>query len=120
MVHLVHAPKEYVEHLFRKALRESELTALEKRRPRTFRGIEAHWDRTLTLSDIATCDTELDKSLLRGVMAGAIRTADGADRQGLRPDSGCPYCPQEVREDEDHLLWCCTAWKPSSRAFHHP
>ena len=36
VVHLVHVPKEYVEHLFRKALRENQLTALEKRWPRTF------------------------------------------------------------------------------------
>ena len=77
---------------------------LEKRRPRTFGGIGAHLDRMLTLSDVATCDTELDKSLLTGVMAGAIWTADRAHRRGLRPDSDCPYCPQEVREDEDHLL----------------
>ena len=68
-------------------------------------------DRTLTLSDNATCDMELDKSLLRGVMAGAIWTADRAHRWGPRPDSDCPYCLQEVREDEDHLLWWCTAWK---------
>ena len=78
VVHLVHAPKEYVEHLFREALRESQLTALEKRRPRTFGGMGARLDQTLTLSDIATYDTELDKTLLRGVMAGAIWTADRA------------------------------------------
>ena len=39
VVHRLHAPKEYVEHLFREALRESQLTALEKRRPRTFGGM---------------------------------------------------------------------------------
>ena len=111
VVHLVHAPKEYVEHLFREALRENQLTALEKRRPRTFGGMGARLDRMLTLSDIAACDTELDKSLLRGVMVGAIWTADRAHRRGLRPDGDCPYCPREVREDEDHLLWRCTAWK---------
>ena len=72
VVHLVHAPKEYVEHLFREALRENQLTALEKRRPRTFGGMGARLNRTLTLSDITALDTELDKSLLREVMAGAI------------------------------------------------
>ena len=113
VVHLVHAPKEYVEHLFREALRESQLTALEKRRPRIFGGMGACLDRSLTMSDIATCDTELDKSLLRGAMAGGICTADKAHRRGLRLDSDCPYCLQGVREDEDHLLWWCTAWKTS-------
>ena len=111
VVHLVHAPKEYEEHLFREALRESQLTALEKRRPRTFGGMGARLGRTLTLSDIATCDTELDKSLLTGVMAGPTWTADRAHRRGLRLDGDCPYCPREVREDEHHLLWRCTAWK---------
>ena len=38
-------------------------------------------------------------------------TADRAHRRGLRPDGDCPYCPREVREDEDHLPWRCTAWK---------
>ena len=41
VVHLVQAPKEYVEHLFREALRENQLIALEKRRPRTFGGMGA-------------------------------------------------------------------------------
>ena len=65
----------------------------------------------VTLSDIAACDTKLDRSLLRGVMAGAIWTADRAHGRGLRPDGDFPYCPREVREDEDHLLWRCVAWK---------
>ena len=111
VVHLVHSPKEYVEHLFRELLRETQPAELEKRRPRTFGGMGARLERTLTLSDIATCDTQLDKSLLRGVLAGAIWTADRAHQRGLRPDNRCPYCPQGVRDDEEHLLWWCAAWK---------
>ena len=53
--------KEYVEHLFRDSLRESQLAALEKRRPRTFGGMGARLHRMLMLRDIATCDIELDK-----------------------------------------------------------
>ena len=67
VVHLVHAPKEYVEHLFRESLWETQLAALEKRRPRTFGGMGARLERRLTLSDIATCDKEVDKSVLQGV-----------------------------------------------------
>ena len=33
VVHLMHAPKEYVEHLFQESLRETQQAALEKRRP---------------------------------------------------------------------------------------
>ena len=60
VVNVVHAPKDYVEHLFREALPESQLTALERRWLRTFGGMGARLDRTLTPSDIAACDTELD------------------------------------------------------------
>ena len=109
VVHLVHAPKDYVEHVFREAFRKCQLKALENRRPRTFGGMVARrLDRTLTLSDIATYNTELDKSLHRGVMAGARWTADRAHGRGLRPDGDCLYCPREVGKDEDHLLWRCT------------
>ena len=110
-VHLVHASKEYVEHLFRESLREHHLEALEKRRPRLFGGMGAWIDRELTLSKLARCATELDRSMLRGVMAGALWTADRAHRRGLRQDDKCPYCSKGSREDEDHLLWWCKAWK---------
>ena len=59
-VHLVHAAKKYVEHLFRESLREHHLEALEKRRPRLFSGMGARIDRELTLSELARCATELD------------------------------------------------------------
>ena len=80
VVHLVHAPKEYVEHLFREALRESQLWRWRN----GGRAPSGAW--------------------------GPGWIADRAHRRGLRPDGGCPYCPREVREDEDHLLWRCTAW----------
>ena len=116
-VHLVHTAKEYVEHLFRESLREHRLEALEKRRPRLFGGMGARIDRVLTLSEVARCATELDKSMLRGVMAGALWTADRAHRRGLRQDGNCPYCSKGTREDEDHLLWWCAAWKSAREPF---
>ena len=116
-VHLVHAAKEYVEHLFRESLREHHLEALEKRRPRLFGGMGARIDRELTLSELARCATELDRSMLRGVMAGALWTADKAHRRGMRQDGNCPYCSKGTREDEDHLLWWCAAWKSAREPF---
>ena len=71
-VHFVHASKEFVEHLFRESLREHHLEALEKRRPRVFGGMGAWLDRELTLSELARCATEVDKSLMCGAMAGAL------------------------------------------------
>ena len=116
-VHLVHAAKEYVEHLFRESLREHHLEALEKRRPRLFGGMGAQIDRELTLSELERCATELDRSMLRGVMAGALWTADRAHQRGLRQDGNCPYCSKGTREDEDHLLWWCAAWKSAREPF---
>ena len=116
-VHLAHAPKEYVEHLFRESLMESQLAVLEKRRPRPFGGMAARLNRDLTLSELAMCAIELDKSLLMGALAGAIWTADRPHRRRLRPDDYCPYCTKGVREDRDHLLWWCTAWKTAKEPF---
>ena len=101
-----------VEHLFLELLKEHRLEALEKRRPRIFGGMGARLGRELTLSELALselalCTTELDKSLLRGVLAGAVWTADRAHRRGLSHDDRCPY----------HLLWWCEAWKATRDSF---
>ena len=32
-------------------------------------------------------------------------------------DDRCPYYAQGVLEDEDHLLWWCTAWKATREPF---
>ena len=50
-------------------------------------------------------------------MAGALWTADRAHRRGLRQDGNCPYCSKGTREDEDHLLWWCAAWKSAREPF---
>ena len=91
-----------MEHVLRESLWETQLAALEKRRPRTFGGMGARLERTLMRSDITTFDTKLDKSLFPGVLVGAIWTGDRAHRRGLRRDDRCPYCPQGV-EDEEHV-----------------
>ena len=43
-----------MEHVLRESLWGTQLAALEKRRPRTFGGMGARLERTLTLSDIVT------------------------------------------------------------------
>ena len=53
---------------------------------------------------------ELDASLLRGVMAGAVWTARRAHARGLRVDAVCPYCATGAAEDEEHILWACPRW----------
>ena len=45
-VHLVHADKGYLEHLFRESIKEHKLVTLQRRRPRIFGGMGARpdWD----------------------------------------------------------------------------
>ena len=107
----IHTSKEYVEHLFRESLREHHLEALEKRGPRVFGNMGTGLHRELTLSELAHCATELDKTLLRSAMAKAPWTGDRAHWRGLRQDGRCLYCDKGSREDDDHLLWWCAAWK---------
>ena len=116
-VHLVHVSKEYVEHLFRKWLRENQLVALEKRRPCTFGGMGARLNREVTLSKPAVCATHPDNSLLRGALVGAVCTADTAHGRGLHPNDCCPYYTKGIQEGEDHLPWWCDAWKAAKEPF---
>ena len=81
--------------------------ALERRRPKPFGGMGALLDRELRVSELARCTTKLIKSLLRGMMAGALWTANTANRRGLRRGDRCLYYDKGSMEDEDHfILWC--------------
>ena len=103
--------QEAVEHVVREELRKRELLRVERRRPRLFAGIGGSIHRGLTLAYLHTCTAELDKSILRGALTGAIWTAVRANERGLWPTRMCPYCDKQEPEDEEHLLWRCTAWK---------
>ena len=74
-------------------------------------GIGGSIHRGLTLAFLHNCPAELDKSILRGVLTGAIWTAVRANERGLRPTRACPYCEKQEPEDEEHLLWRCVVWK---------
>ena len=97
--------------------RRQQLRKLEARRPRLFGGMDASIHRALTLAHTANCDHELDRALLRGVLAGALWTAVRAQARGLRPTNTCPFCSAGVPEDEEHLLWWCGAWAQAREPF---
>ena len=72
-----------VEHILREELRKRELLRVEAKRPRLFAGMGGEIIRGLTLAYLSHCDTELDKALLRGALAGALWTAVRAHERGL-------------------------------------
>ena len=103
-------------HVARETLRCQMLQALELRRPRQYEGVGEGVVKGQVNDYMHSCTPQIKKSLLLGVLTGAVRTADQAHRRGLRGEAACPYCngSGEV-EDEDHLLWGCTAWDEACR-----
>ena len=59
---------------------------------------------------LRVASTELEKSLLRGLMAIALWTAARLSGHGMRTNSACPHCGA-AHEDKVHVLWDCPEWE---------
>ena len=103
-VNMAMESQEAVEHVVREELRRRELLQAEHCRPRLFAGIGGSIHRGLTLAYLHPCTAELDKSIMRGALTGAIWTAVCANERGLWPTRVCPYREKQEPEDEEHLL----------------
>ena len=103
-------------HAIRDALRYAAVQRLAARRPRLYQGLGAAANKLLVQPALRGLE-ELDASLLRGAMAGAVWTAQRAHARGLRGDPLCPYCDLGTPEDEEHILYGCPAWQ-AARAPH--
>ena len=68
-----------------------------------------HTNRRLINASIASFTSELERVLVRALLAGALGTAVGAYQQGLITSPLCPY-RKATDETEEHILWHCTAW----------
>ena len=80
-----------LQHRLRDCLRHHALRALEVRRPRTFGGLGGALDREACLKGLQeVARTELEASLLRGLLTGAMAMERTA-RHGLRSDGRCPH-----------------------------
>ena len=101
-------------HTLRDALRYAAAQRLAARRPRLYAGLGCGPNREIVRMALRNL-TELDASLLRGVFAGAIWTAQRAHARGLRGDPACPYCTTGASEDEEHILWDCPRWSGARR-----
>ena len=81
-----------------------------RRRPVTFGGLGDRADGPACRAALCAASTELEKSLLRGLMAGALWTAARVSGHGMQTNSACPPCGA-AHEDEVHILWDCPEWE---------
>ena len=104
-----HTHTHTIKHEVREQLRSQILDSLVQRRPRLFAGAHYTTCRRLVQPSIATFATELQRSILRGILSGATWTALRAYQRGMRATSTCPYCGN-APENEEHIFWQCSAW----------
>ena len=109
-LHFVQEPLHQIRHRVRDSLRCHSSRHLEARRPVTFGGLGDGVDGPACRAALRVTSTELEKSLLRGLMAGALWTAARVSSHGMRTNSECPHCGA-AHEDEVHVLWDCPAWE---------
>ena len=93
----------------RDSLRCHSARQLEARRPATFGVLGDGADGPACRAALRAASTELEKSLLRGLLAGAIWTAARVSGHSMRANAACPHCGT-AHEDKAHVLWDCPEW----------
>ena len=99
-----------MKHRVRESLRSHASRQLEARRPITFGGLRDGADNPASRAAMRVAATELERSLLRGLLAGALWTAARVRGHRMRDNSACPHC-RAAHEDEIHILWDCPEWE---------
>ena len=79
------------------------------RRPVTFGGLGDGADGPACRAALRAASTELEKSLLCGLMAGAMWTVARVSGHGMRTNYACSHCGA-AHEDKAHVLWECPEW----------
>ena len=114
-LHFVQEPLRQVQHRVRGSLCCHSSRQLEVWRPVTTGG----WATGQTARPAAAlrvASTELEKSLLRGLMAGAMWTAARVSGHGMRTNSACAHCGV-AHEDEVHVLLDCPEWEQATETW---
>ena len=83
---------------------------LEARRPVTFGGLGDGADGPACRAALRLASMELEKPLLRGLLAGALWMAARVSGHGMQTNSACPH-GEAAHEDEVHVLWDCLEWE---------
>ena len=94
----------------RDSLRCRSSRQLEARRQVTFGALGDGADAPACRTALRVASTELEKLLLRGLMAGAPWTATSVPGHGMQTNSACPPCGA-AHQDEVHVLWVCLEWE---------
>ena len=105
-LHLVQEPMRKIQYRVRDSLRCHAMRGLEARRPATYGGLGDGVDGEACRAALRVASTELEASLLRGLLAGALWTAARVRGHNMRATSSCPGCGSQ-HEDEVHVLWDC-------------
>ena len=115
-LHLVQADEGDLRHRVRKSQRYWAFRELERRRPGTFGGLNGAVHRQACWDGLQVATTEGDRSILRGLLAGATWTAGRAAGHAILRSDRRPFCcgaPQM----EPHILWDCPRWESARRAW---
>ena len=108
-------PLRQLQHRVRDSLCYHSSRQLEARRPVTFGGLGDGADGPACRAALRPASTELEKSLLRRLMAGALwRTR--VSGHGMQTNSACPHCGA-AHEDEVHVLWDCPEWESARETW---
>ena len=101
----------------RDSLRCHAARQLEARRPVTFEGPSDGADGPACRARMWAASTELERSLLRGLLTGAPLRAVRVSGHRMHTNSVCPHCGA-AHEDEEHVLWVCPEWESARDAWH--
>ena len=108
-LHFVQEPLRQLQHRVRDSVRCHSSRQLEARRPVTFGRLGDGADGQACRTVLRAASTELEKSLLRGLLAGAMWAAARVSGHGVRANAACPRCGA-VHKEEAHVLWDCLEW----------
>ena len=108
-LHFVQEPLRQLQHRVRDSLRCHAWRQMEAWRPVTIGGLGDGPNGEACRPALLAASTELEKSLLRTLLAGAMWTAARVSGHGMRANAACPHCGA-AHEDEAQVLWDCPKW----------